>query len=37
MTQAVLFFGALVAVVWVIWLLDWIARRRDRQAGHERV
>lgn len=34
MTQAVLFLGAPVAVVWLIWLLDWFARRRDRQSGH---
>jgi hypothetical protein len=34
MTQAVLFFGALVAVVWVIWLLDWLARRKDQQTNN---
>jgi hypothetical protein len=34
MAQAVLFFGALVAVVWVIWLLDGFAQRRDWQSGH---
>ena len=37
MTQAVLFFGALVAVVWIIWLLDWVARRRDRMSEHGHV
>lgn len=34
MTEAILFFGALVAVAWMFWLYDWIARRRDRKRGH---
>jgi hypothetical protein len=37
MTNAIIFFGGLVAIVWVIGLLDWLARRRDRQSGHGHV
>jgi hypothetical protein len=33
MTEAILFFGALVAAGWMFWLVDWIARRRDRKHG----
>jgi len=36
MTNALLLFGGLVAIVGVIWLLDWIARRRDRQSEQRR-
>lgn len=32
MTEAVLLFAGLAAVVGVITLLDWLARRRDRQT-----
>ncbi len=35
-TAAVLLFGALVSFVGVLWLLDWIGRRRDRQAEQKR-
>ena len=34
MTEAILFFGALVTVGWMFWLLDWFARRRDRKSQH---
>jgi len=37
MTNAIIFFGGLVAIVWVIWLLDWLARRRDRSSQHGRI
>jgi hypothetical protein len=33
-TEAILFLGALVAVAWIIWFLDWLGRRRDRKRGH---
>jgi len=35
-TAAILMFGSLVAFVGLLWLLDWIARRRDRQSEHGR-
>jgi hypothetical protein len=36
MTSALLLFGSVVAFAWIIGLLDWLARRRDRksQQGH---
>jgi hypothetical protein len=33
MTSALLLFGSIVAFAWIIGLLDWLARRRDRQSG----
>lgn len=32
MTEAVLFLAGIAAIAWGIWLLDWLARRRDRHA-----
>ncbi len=37
MANAIIFFGGLVAVAWLFWLVDWIARRRDRQSGRGHV
>jgi hypothetical protein len=37
MIDALLFFAGILVVVWTIWLLGWLARRRDRQSGHGHV
>jgi len=34
MTEAIIFFGGLVAVAWMFWLVDWLGRRRDRKREH---
>jgi hypothetical protein len=34
MTNAIIFFGGLVAIVWIIGL-DWMARRHDRRSQHD--
>lgn len=34
MTNAIIFFAGLVAIVGVIALLDWLARRHDRRSQH---
>lgn len=33
MTNLLLFFAGVLVIVWTIWLLDWLGRRRDRKAG----
>jgi hypothetical protein len=37
MTNALLIFAGILAVVWIIALLDWLARRRDRRSQHGHV
>lgn len=32
MTDALIMFAGVVAVVWVIALLDWLGRRKDAQS-----
>jgi uncharacterized metal-binding protein len=36
MANAIIFFAGMVAVAWLFWLVDWIARWRDRRSerGH---
>jgi hypothetical protein len=36
MTSALLIAAGILAVVWTIGLLDWLARRRDRKSQHGR-
>ena len=36
MTNVLILMFGIVAFAWSIWLLDWIARRRDRQSKHKR-
>ena len=36
MANAIIFMGGLVAVAWLFWLVDWIARRRDRRSDSGR-
>jgi len=37
MTNALIIMAGILVVAWTIWLLDWLARRRDRQSGHGHV
>ena len=34
MTNALLLGAGILAVVWIVGLLDWWARRRDRKSQH---
>jgi len=36
MTNALLLFAGILVVVWTIWLLDWFARRGERQTPSKR-
>ena len=36
MTNVLILMAGIAAIAWGIWLLDWIARRRDRQSQHKR-
>lgn len=36
MTDALILLTGIVTAAWGIWLLDWLARRRDRQSKHRR-
>ena len=34
MTFFFVFIGGIALILWIIALMDWFARRRDRQAEH---
>ena len=36
MINALILFAGIVAFAWGIWLLDWIARRRDKRSHQKR-
>jgi hypothetical protein len=31
MTQALIFFGSIAVILWIVALLDWYGRRKDRR------
>jgi hypothetical protein len=35
MRNVVLMFAGIVALGWIVVLLDWLARRKDRQSQHQ--